>query len=365
MSQGAAIMTFSAEVTSITPGTGATSIAKAEDAAHSSGDVGVMALVVRNDVRGTLAGTDLDYAPFQVNASGDLRVDGSAVTQPVSLASVPSHAVTNVGTFAVQATLAAGAASIGKAEDVASADADVGVPSMAVRKATPANTSGTDGDYEFLQMSVGRLWTSSTIDAALPAGANVIGAVTQSGTWNVGTITTVTTVSTVTAVSDAQVQGKAAHDAASSGNPVLLGADGRRARATAVSTDGDATRLTSDRYGRLNVVGVDLTIAVVQATASGDTSLIGAPAGGSRLKILRVEASNSHATTAVTAGLKSTSLNGGAVFGKRYLPAAGGAAVWNFPGGHLMCGDAEAFSVNLSAGSATIEFTVYYETIAT
>jgi len=31
-----------------------------------------------------------------------VKVDGSAVTQPVSLASVPSHAVTNAGTFAVQ-----------------------------------------------------------------------------------------------------------------------------------------------------------------------------------------------------------------------------------------------------------------------
>jgi len=33
-----------------------------------------------------------------------LKVDGSAVTQPVSLASVPSHNVTNAGTFATQAT---------------------------------------------------------------------------------------------------------------------------------------------------------------------------------------------------------------------------------------------------------------------
>ncbi|MDO8683964.1 MAG: hypothetical protein Q7N50_10840 [Armatimonadota bacterium] len=30
------------------------------------------------------------------------KVDGSAVTQPVSIATVPSHAVTNAGTFAVQ-----------------------------------------------------------------------------------------------------------------------------------------------------------------------------------------------------------------------------------------------------------------------
>jgi len=32
------------------------------------------------------------------------KVDGSAVTQPVSLASVPSHAVTNAGVFATQNT---------------------------------------------------------------------------------------------------------------------------------------------------------------------------------------------------------------------------------------------------------------------
>jgi hypothetical protein len=94
--------------------------------------------------------------------------------------------VTNAGTFAVQ--IAASATSIGKAEDVASADGDVGTPSMAVRKATPANTSGTDGDYEMLQMSAGRLWTSAVIDTALPAGTALIGKVgidqTSVGTTN-------------------------------------------------------------------------------------------------------------------------------------------------------------------------------------
>lgn len=52
----------------------------------------------------------------------------------------------------------AGATNIAKAEDVPSADADVGVPAMAIRKAAPANTSGTDGDYEMLQIANGRLW---------------------------------------------------------------------------------------------------------------------------------------------------------------------------------------------------------------
>lgn len=88
----------------------------------------------------------------------------------------------------VAVTLAAGAAAIAKAEDVASADADVGVPVLAVRKATPANTSGTDGDYEFLQISAGRLWASATIDAALPTGANAIGKLAANGGVNIGDV---------------------------------------------------------------------------------------------------------------------------------------------------------------------------------
>lgn len=145
---------------------------------------------------GTAGSASADVISVQGVASMTaLKVDGSAVTQPVSgtvtanagsgtlavsLASVPSHAVTNAGTFAVQATIAAGATAIAKAEDVASADADVGVPAMAVRKATPANTSGTDGDYEFLQISAGRVWASATIDAALPAGTALLGKVSSS-----------------------------------------------------------------------------------------------------------------------------------------------------------------------------------------
>ena len=88
----------------------------------------------------------------------------------------------------VAVTLAAGATAIAKAEDVASADADVGVPAMAVRKATPANTSGTDGDYEMLQMSGGRLWTSATVDAALPAGTNAIGKLAANSGADIGDV---------------------------------------------------------------------------------------------------------------------------------------------------------------------------------
>lgn len=82
--------------TSVTPGTGATHLGKAEDAAHASGDVGVMALAVRQDTASQLADTDGDYSPLITDASGRLHVNvGNTVT-------VASHAVTNAGTFATQ-----------------------------------------------------------------------------------------------------------------------------------------------------------------------------------------------------------------------------------------------------------------------
>lgn len=90
---------------------------------------GLIIGAVRRDADTTLANTTNEVTPLQVDANGYLKVecfdgggthtvdapvgtpvfvrlsDGSAAitTLPVSLASVPSHAVTNAGTFAVQA----------------------------------------------------------------------------------------------------------------------------------------------------------------------------------------------------------------------------------------------------------------------
>jgi hypothetical protein len=75
-----------------------------------------------------------------------------------------------------------------KKEDVASADGDAGVGMLAVRKATPANTSGADGDYEFLQMSAGRVWTSTVVDTALPAGTNAIGKLAANSGVDIGDV---------------------------------------------------------------------------------------------------------------------------------------------------------------------------------
>lgn len=60
---------------SIVPGTAATNLGKAEDGVHSTGDVGVMALAVRNDNGAVFAGSDGDYIPLATDGTGALRVD--------------------------------------------------------------------------------------------------------------------------------------------------------------------------------------------------------------------------------------------------------------------------------------------------
>lgn len=63
----------------VTPGTSATNLGKAEDAAHSTGDTGVMALCVRRDTAATSATTDGDYNPCQTDASGALWTTNAGI----------------------------------------------------------------------------------------------------------------------------------------------------------------------------------------------------------------------------------------------------------------------------------------------
>ncbi len=104
---------------------------KAEDAAHSSGDKGVMFLAVRKDSAVALAGADGDYIPLIVDANGRLHV-----------------------LDANSATIAA----LSKAEDVAHSSGDTGIQVLAVRKDTAEEMAGTAGDYAPLEVdALGRL----------------------------------------------------------------------------------------------------------------------------------------------------------------------------------------------------------------
>lgn len=70
----------SAAISAVIPGTGATNLGKAEDAAHTTADVGVMLLAVRKATAADLSAgnTDGDYEPLEVDANGRLHVIASS-----------------------------------------------------------------------------------------------------------------------------------------------------------------------------------------------------------------------------------------------------------------------------------------------
>lgn len=81
-------------VTAVAAGSKA-NLAKAEDAAHTSGDEGLMALAVRKDTAAALAGTDGDYTPLIVDSTGHLHV---------AVGSLPASDRTTDNVGAVQVT---------------------------------------------------------------------------------------------------------------------------------------------------------------------------------------------------------------------------------------------------------------------
>jgi hypothetical protein len=62
------------ELVSVVPGTTATSLGKAEDAGHTTGDTGVFVLAVRNDAGVALTSTDLDYTAIAVDSTGAVHM---------------------------------------------------------------------------------------------------------------------------------------------------------------------------------------------------------------------------------------------------------------------------------------------------
>lgn len=63
--------------TSVTPGTGATNLGKAEDAPHTTGDVGVMALGVRNDTLASTTNASADYTQLSTDTAGIVMTAGA------------------------------------------------------------------------------------------------------------------------------------------------------------------------------------------------------------------------------------------------------------------------------------------------
>lgn len=156
---------------------------------------------VRRDADTTLANTTNEFAPFQLDANGYLKVEAfSGQTLPISVASaqiasgaiasgaiasgaVASGAIASgaIASGAIAAgAIAAGATSIATTEDTASAAGDHLVKVAQIRLDTPvsgANLSAS-GDYtQFIADSFGKTWVTGTYaeDLAHVAGEAIVG----------------------------------------------------------------------------------------------------------------------------------------------------------------------------------------------
>ena len=183
-------------VTTGTPGTAATDLAKAADSAAGGTDTGIAILAVRDDALTTLTPVDGDYVPMRTNSTGALWVDTGTVTvtgtvtiqdgggsitvdsadlstiagavsgteMQVDVLTMPTTTVTgtvtaNAGTGTMSVDLGGnndvtidGSAVI-QTEDTAHGSGDTGIMPLAVRNDDLAALAGTDGDYAPLQVS--------------------------------------------------------------------------------------------------------------------------------------------------------------------------------------------------------------------
>lgn len=137
--------------------------------------------------------------PVSITATGAMRVDGSAVTQPVSgTVSAAQSGTWNINNISGTITLPTGSATLSEQQTQTTSlqlidDSVATVGSAATSKVIAVG--GTDGtnSRQLKTDSSGVLSTNVASLPALPSGSNIIGAVTQSGSWNVGQTGTWTT----------------------------------------------------------------------------------------------------------------------------------------------------------------------------
>lgn len=344
----------------------------------------------------TLANTGTNATPVVVDlgANNDVTVTGSVAvtgtfyqaTQPVSLASVPSHAVTNAGTFAVQSTNQAnsgvdiGDVTINNAAGASAVNIQDGGNSITVDGTFWQATQPVSGTVT-ANAGTGTMAVSNTVLSVVGGGTEATaqrvtiasdstgvlsvddngGSLTVDGTVtaNAGTGTFAVSMATNTPL------GTVAHDSADSGAPIKVGGRAVSAEITPVTT-GDRSDFITDLAGKQvmmpyanneNFVSGAITTAMTGTTS---TSLVAAPAAGLRNYITTIIVSNSHATVGTDVIIQDGS--GGTTL--MTIPAAAvyGGAVINLPVPLRQPTTATAiFCANVTTGSSTKVSAVGYK----
>ncbi|MDB5199150.1 MAG: hypothetical protein JWO92_1113 [Chitinophagaceae bacterium] len=328
-------------------------------------------------------GVNADAASATGSISAKLRFIANTGIPITGTVTVGSHAVTNAGTFATQPASATAPVST---MNSSSANSGLNTAIAGVFDDT-SPTAITENSFGFIRMSANRNLFNTIRDAAgNERGANVnasnqlsvsvdntvtVGthAVTQSGTWNVGSITTLpalvagsaligkvgidqTTVGTTNGVSISQIGATTVVNGGTAGslsiggmvanngtinsavNPVLIGGQAVSSE-NAANTTAKLSQFVTDLVGKLivlpyanpeNFVSGAITSAMTGTTS---TSLVAAPAAGLRNYITTIIVSNSHATVGTDIIIQDG--NGGTTL--MTIPAASvyGGAVINLP----------------------------------
>lgn len=342
------------DVLSVVPGTGATNLGKAEDAVHASGDVGVMALVVRNDAGGTLVNATGDYSPLQVDANGALRVTGGGggteVTEDIASAADPvggqvilrrRDTLSGTEVTADGDNIAANATSKGElyvkhvdaipvTDNAGSLTVDGTVSvsgTVTVDSELPTAASLADNTPNPTVPAVGAfnmVWDGTNWDRA--PGTSADGVLVNLGANNDVAVTNATASNL-----NAEVQGDAGHNAALSGNPVRIGARGVNAELTAV-TNGNTTDIIADLSGRQIVLQGGPHERHSNGTATYTTTtaadVIAAAGAGIKIAVTSILVTNAHATQ----GTKVEILDNATVVIRGFAAANGGGFALNAGG---------------------------------
>ena len=352
-----------------------------DDAPKTAGDPGVPALVVRSDAGGAPVDTDGDYHALQADAVGRLRIVG-----PDDLVSTNNSTTTPLGVsgnFTGTGDDCLGYASVSVIVDSSHDSAADGMTFewsadntnwdyTHTFEYTAANggrifqlgvtaryfrvnfTNGGTGQTTFrVQTILHREAVHETIhrmgDDVNPdrsAGVTLSALLAQAG--GTGDFVAVAASASGKLQVAAEVEGAAATDAAVSGNPVLAGGRANANEPSAVD-DGDAVPLWLDQYGRLVVVsGHPSPVApvYVNATASGDTTVLSAPGASLSLYIRRISIINGgSAIVNVQLQEDATTVNRG----PGDLAADGGGIMMDFGGNGWKLAANTGLDVNLGA----------------
>lgn len=313
-------------ITAVVPGTGATSLGKAEDAAHASSDVGVMALGVRQAADAPLSGSDGDYEPLQTDANGHLKVNVKEMV---------THPVTNAGTFAIQD-------SEKLADNAAFTDGTTKVQPMGMVFDEVAGTALTENDIAAPRIDAKRAIVV-TLEDGTTRGRRV-------------TVSAAGAIAVDNSGNTQPVAGTVAHDAADSGNPVKVGGRARSSSVAAVSSD-DRVDFIATLEGRQVVAPYTIPEnavagASIAITGTTSTQVIAAAGAGLKNHITQILVMNSHAT--VSTWVNITDGSGGAVLQTVYAAALGGGAALTFPTPLPVTANTALHAINATTGANVV-----------